>query len=216
VVTAERLFALHGIDGVSLRQISVEAGNANNSAVQYHFGSREDLVQAIFEYRVPRLTRRRQLLRGEASSKGLAQDLRSCVETYLLPVVEEGEVDDSYYLSFLTKLGGFGLGEHPFDRAPESLTSPTHEFIRRASALLAEVPRKMRPHRVAQAMTICVHAAADRQQARRHGATTLPYAVYVGDLFDGLVGLLRAPASDAVKRLIATVPPVSNSRYAVP
>ena len=55
VLAAERLFAEHGIDGVSLRQIGVAAGNGNNSAVQYHFGTKDRLVQAVFEYRLPRL-----------------------------------------------------------------------------------------------------------------------------------------------------------------
>src|SRR2546429_3278612 len=71
VLTAERLFALHGLDGVSLRQISTEAGNANNSAVQYHFGSKERLIQAIFEYRIPALARRRRLLAMERPADNL-------------------------------------------------------------------------------------------------------------------------------------------------
>ena len=52
VLAAERLFALHGIDGVSLRQIASEAGSANNSAVHYHFGSKEGLIGAIFRLSV--------------------------------------------------------------------------------------------------------------------------------------------------------------------
>ncbi|MET0908751.1 MAG: helix-turn-helix domain-containing protein, partial [Ilumatobacteraceae bacterium] len=53
VEVAERLFALHGIDGVSLRQIAAAAGTANNSAVNYHFGSKDGLITAIFQYRLP-------------------------------------------------------------------------------------------------------------------------------------------------------------------
>ena len=37
-------------------------GSGNNSAVLYHFGSKDKLVQAIFEYRLPRLRERRQLI----------------------------------------------------------------------------------------------------------------------------------------------------------
>ena len=81
VRTAERLFAERGVDGVSLRQVSVEVGNGNNSAVQYHFGSKERLVQAIFEYRVPYLHERRRTLIALLRPA----DLRSWVECYLLP-----------------------------------------------------------------------------------------------------------------------------------
>jgi AcrR family transcriptional regulator len=49
VLAAEGLFAERGIEGVSLRQIGAAAGNGNNSAVQYHFGTKERLVQAVFE-----------------------------------------------------------------------------------------------------------------------------------------------------------------------
>jgi AcrR family transcriptional regulator len=49
VLAAERLFAERGLDGVSLREIGAAVGNANNSAVQYHFGSKDQLVRAIFE-----------------------------------------------------------------------------------------------------------------------------------------------------------------------
>ena len=66
VVTAERLFAERGIDGVSIRQITLEAGLGNNSAVTYHFESKAGLVRAIFEYRVPYLTERRRLLWAQA------------------------------------------------------------------------------------------------------------------------------------------------------
>ncbi|HEX4216826.1 MAG TPA: TetR family transcriptional regulator, partial [Acidimicrobiales bacterium] len=76
VLAAERLFAVQGIDGVSLRKIGAEAGNANNSAVRYHFGSKQGLLQAILEYRLPGLNRRRQLLATQARP----DDLRSCLE----------------------------------------------------------------------------------------------------------------------------------------
>src|SRR5687768_8084123 len=51
VRTAEQLFAERGIDAVSLREIGQVAGQGNNAAIQYHFGDREALVLAIFEYR---------------------------------------------------------------------------------------------------------------------------------------------------------------------
>lgn len=44
------LFAKHGIDGVSLRQIVAAAGQSNPSAVHYHFQSKEGLVAAVIEH----------------------------------------------------------------------------------------------------------------------------------------------------------------------
>ncbi|NUR86579.1 MAG: TetR/AcrR family transcriptional regulator [Nonomuraea sp.] len=45
--TAERLYAEHGFAHVSIRMIREAAGQRNKSAVQYHFSTREELVQAI-------------------------------------------------------------------------------------------------------------------------------------------------------------------------
>lgn len=47
LLAAERLFAEHGIAAVSNRQISDAAGQGNNSAVGYHFGTKIDLVLAV-------------------------------------------------------------------------------------------------------------------------------------------------------------------------
>jgi len=47
---AERLFAEHGFGGVSIRQLTA-AADVNLAAVNYHFGSKEGLLAAIFERR---------------------------------------------------------------------------------------------------------------------------------------------------------------------
>ncbi len=54
ILAAERLIAERGIDAVSLREIGATAGQRNNSAAQYHFGTKEGLVAAIYEYRCGR------------------------------------------------------------------------------------------------------------------------------------------------------------------
>lgn len=50
VRAALTLFAKHGVDGVSLRQIVSAAGQANPSAVHYHFQSKEGLVAAVLQH----------------------------------------------------------------------------------------------------------------------------------------------------------------------
>jgi len=50
LAVAERLFAEQGFDGVSVRQLTAAAG-VNLAAVNYHFGSKEGLLAAIFERR---------------------------------------------------------------------------------------------------------------------------------------------------------------------
>ncbi|MEZ5037340.1 MAG: TetR/AcrR family transcriptional regulator [Chitinophagales bacterium] len=49
--SAEMLFAEKGFDGTSTREIS-KAANANISLIAYYFGSKEKLLERIFEYRI--------------------------------------------------------------------------------------------------------------------------------------------------------------------
>src|SRR6187200_1196670 len=48
---AEELFAQQGLDRVSVRDITV-AAKVNVAAINYHFGSKEELIAAVFERRI--------------------------------------------------------------------------------------------------------------------------------------------------------------------
>ncbi len=56
--TAESLFAQQGHDATSMRQITSAAG-VNLASVNYHFGSKESLVQAVLKRRLAVLNRER-------------------------------------------------------------------------------------------------------------------------------------------------------------
>lgn len=72
--------------------------------------------------------------------------------------------------------------------------------MREAVSLLKGVPVPVRVRRVNQASTMCLHASADRERGHRLGATTLPFALHLSELFDAIVGLLMAPVSKATLR----------------
>jgi AcrR family transcriptional regulator len=192
LTTAERLFALHGMDGVSLRQIGAAAGMGNNSAVQYHFGSKEGLARAILLHRLPALIQRRKLL----SLRADANDLRAVVEAHLLPVIEQAEDESSYYTMFLEQLMRYGIDEHPFAGLPAAYQASQKAYVARVGRMLGHLPPALRTDRINQASAINLHASADRERARHFGAKTLPFALHVSELFDGLIGFLLAPASD--------------------
>jgi AcrR family transcriptional regulator len=58
---AERLFAAKGFEATSLRDVTSRA-RANLAAVNYHFGSKEALVRAVFERRLGEVNLRRLAL----------------------------------------------------------------------------------------------------------------------------------------------------------
>jgi AcrR family transcriptional regulator len=55
---AETLFARHGFAGASLRQVTA-AAKVNLAAVNYHFGSKESLIEEVFRRRLDELNRQR-------------------------------------------------------------------------------------------------------------------------------------------------------------
>jgi AcrR family transcriptional regulator len=211
VLAAERLFAAHGVDGVSLRQIGAAAGNANNSAVQYHFGSKDQLVRAIFEHRLPHLHERRRLL----AEIRRPNDLRSWVECYVLPILEQGEQEGSHYLGFVAMLQQ-SAHRGVFDHVPEQVLESTRRFRHEVASLLPRVPEPLLSHRIAQALAFSVHATADRERALAQGHDVLPFAVHVSDLLDGLVGFLEAPVSAAALAALDDTGEIDSGGLAFP
>lgn len=55
---AEELFATHGFAGTSLRQVTSRA-DVNIAAVNYHFGSKENLVNEVFRRRMDQMSAQR-------------------------------------------------------------------------------------------------------------------------------------------------------------
>ncbi len=77
---AERLFAAHGFHTTSLRAITAEA-EANVAAVNYHFGSKDGLIEAVFARRLGPL--------NEERTRGVRAALEAARAAGRPPAVEE-------------------------------------------------------------------------------------------------------------------------------
>jgi AcrR family transcriptional regulator len=102
MVAAERLFAERGIDAVSIRDITNEAG-ANSAAIHYHFGSKAALITAILDWRAADIAARRSewLARIEAATE---PTLREVVEAFVVPTAELAADEDGggrYHIGFI-------------------------------------------------------------------------------------------------------------------
>jgi len=84
---AEECFGEYGIDAVSLRQIAIAAGQANTAAVQYHFGSKAGLMNAIFLHRLPDIEQRRQQL-SQALDPQQRRQARALLRIIFQPIWE--------------------------------------------------------------------------------------------------------------------------------
>jgi len=80
-LAAEKLFAERGYDGVSVRDI-VAAANVNLAAINYHFGSKGELLLEIFRRRARELNKERQRLLREAGA-----DLEGVLHALLAPPI---------------------------------------------------------------------------------------------------------------------------------
>src|SRR6185295_10355812 len=86
---AEELFGERGIDRVSIRDITRKA-KANLAAINYHFGSKEDLIAAVFERRIVPLNQARlcalDLVEKTAAARG--PKLESILGAFIRPALQ--------------------------------------------------------------------------------------------------------------------------------
>ena len=84
---AEALFARHGFAGASLRQVTA-AANVNLAAVNYHFGSKDSLIEEVFRRRLDELNRHRLAALAEANAKQ-PPTLEDVLEAFVRPALEQ-------------------------------------------------------------------------------------------------------------------------------
>lgn len=195
LATAERLFAEHGVAAVSNRQISGAAGQANNSAVGYHFGTKEDLVLAIVRHHAPAIEQRRveRLVMTQGSTA-----LRDWLACLVLPHTDHFAALDSpsWYARFLAQaMTDPVLRRLVIDEAVASTSMRT--ITERLSELLPVLPEEVIEERGDMSRLLIVHVCAERERALEEGtATPRPtWAATAVGLIDALLGLWQAPCT---------------------
>lgn len=93
---AERLFAAHGFGAVSLRQIIANA-EVNVAAVHYHFGSKDELLDAVVMRKVAAVNEHRmaRLVRMEAEANGKLK-IEKVLEAFLAPMADVARVNPAF------------------------------------------------------------------------------------------------------------------------
>lgn len=89
---AESLFAQRGFDGASLRQLTSDAG-VNLAAVNYHFGSKEKLVEEVFRRRLDALNAQRLAALAKVAGQPETR-LEDVLEAFIRPALDLSH-DDS-------------------------------------------------------------------------------------------------------------------------
>jgi AcrR family transcriptional regulator len=102
---AEELFMQHGFEATSMRQLTAKAG-ANLAAVNYHFGSKDALVEAVFRRRLDSMNTARiaELERLEKDAGGRPLSPRQIIGAFIgvsLRMIEDAKSGGRNFIRLL-------------------------------------------------------------------------------------------------------------------
>ncbi|MEV6754229.1 TetR family transcriptional regulator [Streptomyces sp. NPDC051214] len=185
----EEVFAAQGVHGAQLRDVVRLAGQSNPSAVQYHFGSRAGLLDAVM---AERQTRTEKMLTAEL--KQAADGLRGLLTA--LVRAEATELRSERGRRCLRVSAQLSHESGVRTRTPHPTLDGTvyWDLIGRAEDCLTDLPEPLRLERLDLALTLIGAAMADRAGQYLAGTTPLTdEPLFLADLVETTTALLRAP-----------------------
>lgn len=189
----EILIGRHGSDGVSLRQISVAAGSANNSAVHYYFKNKDGLIREVISRRSAHIDRRRRELLGDLVKKGFEKDTRAIMEVLLRPIADETNSEGTCsYAAFLLALRVFNditywrtIADSP------DITKNLYEMLQES---LRPIPARIVELRFLTAFSLFLMSVVDWDQSRSFSRKLInSRELYLQHSLDFATAGMRAP-----------------------
>jgi AcrR family transcriptional regulator len=198
---AERLMVERGINGVSLREISAQAGHRNVGATQYHFGDREGLVRGILVRHMDAIGQERQVLMDKTFAENPEPTLRTLIWLVIRPMVNRLDTPSGRrYLQVVHQL----LDLDEYRPMVLSVMGENVTLQRCFGQLLAELmknppspPRILAERRIA-VFSFILRAMADqarRIDAESPDAAPLDRELFTANLVDVIEALMTTPAS---------------------
>jgi AcrR family transcriptional regulator len=205
--TAERLYAERGLDAVSLREITRDAGQKNSTALQYHFTNKEAVVSSIINRRMNDGDARRLEFLHDLEIRGKLDDIRSLAAALVEPIAvgiksPKRWPGERAWVRFLSEV----QRRPEFDLVKLSKTM-SDLGLRRVYTLLGKqlrhVPDVVLRQRFLIAMSQVVHGLAEIDQLQvRRGRSRQRFDVEraIENLIDMTAGALSAPVSIEARR----------------
>lgn len=200
ILAAEELMAVHG-GQVSLRDIAVAAGHRNNSAVNYYFGSRDGLIEAVVHHRTTALEQHRMALLARHEESGRGDDVTSLVRMFVEPMLTLPYAEGStHYARFLEQVRNHraiqgGMADEVHFPASRVLTT---RLERAVAAAQPELSTRARRLRIGALFTTMVGLLADRERTDQPTRR-----ITKDDLVAMIVGLLTADPSAGTRESVA-------------
>ena len=193
----ERLFAEHGIEVVSLREITRVAGQRNATALQYHFGNRRGLVRAILAKHDPDVEAERHGMMDELEARSRVS-VREWVQALVMPAAAKLADRDGGrdYLRIMAEL--MNRPDPRFDpQALEDTRSSVNRWRKLVAPLMPELAVN-RLHRRFTALRIMHFALARRAESSRRRDDRL----FTSHLVDLIAAILPSPVSEETSGLV--------------
>lgn len=185
---AERLFAERGVYQVTVREITVAAGQRNPSVVHYHFASMDGLRQVILDtHEAPLDTLRGQML-AKVGERATTRDL---VSALLVPYATSLQSESGRdFLRIVNQLSsGFSAWERQAAVSPHLV-----RILRLLRDRHRDQPSAARNERIVAVIVLISGLFAERATTtqRRRGVRS-PDDAFISNMADMIVAMLEAP-----------------------
>ncbi|MFA1544852.1 TetR/AcrR family transcriptional regulator [Actinomadura chokoriensis] len=191
-----RLFAAHGIDAARTRDIITLAGQGNDSAITYHFGSRAGLLDAVLRAGIARM----EPARAAALPTLHPGDLPAITAAIVQPTADELRTQPGRdFLRITAQLAGrAGIRDH---HHPPLLhdTALQRQLQLLETACRTTHPEPLALERIHHFIAFLTAALADRA-TRTSDETTHDHAAYTADLTAMLTAALQAPTTTGLPK----------------
>ncbi len=190
----EHLFARKGVDGAPTGEIVARAGQGNDSAVHYHFGSRYGLLAAIIDRHMRRMEEQRKpVLARLGADAPLGVVVAAVIEPLAAELVSADGRDFLRIITQLSDQSGVRTHDLPDPIAGTALAGQLALLERRCGEAAGE---RVALERIAAMITMLTAALADR--ARRIDEelpVLLTHEEFVADLVAMFTAALAAPTA---------------------
>ena len=187
-----------GVDNVTTQDINQPSGHRNRSAVQYHFGTRDAVIQAVMARSMEPIDAERNMLLDHLEGTGARLTPRAALEVLVSPLARQlRSPEGRRYLRI-----GAQLINHPrFVRDAGDavmVNTSVSRCVRYILPVLAHLPPPIAAERTSLATGFVIRALGDQcrlMDSDPPSRTVLSVADFTANLVDIIMAILQAPSS---------------------
>ncbi|KAA1193319.1 TetR/AcrR family transcriptional regulator [Pseudohalioglobus sediminis] len=199
IATAQKLFATRSIDGVSVNQLTAAAGQRNRNALQYHFGGKEGLVQAILDTHADAVGELRRAYTSATNLSALTP-AEAAARVLVIPLQQylDAHPEGVYYVQILSQLAATNSNR----TNPQSRSRLTFRDIPELERLMGGAMAHLEPaearRRLFLVISITFHGIADSCRAApgNSAAGRRERSALLQQVIACISALMAAPARD--------------------